>query len=529
MKIGKKIIKDHYDIFSYLSSPFFIIMGFSLILILFFFFFFDANNLHFVPPFLNDQMGYISVARHLIDYGHFILEGKFQGIGSMVMPGLLNETNSRLYMPGFYIFLSISYWAFGDHSYSFILPSMISYLGTIALIYIVVKKLYDLKTAILSSLIFMFFPFNLLFATLAMSEMTVVFFSFLSFTIVIFLPSKIRPFLIPLLIIIPYLFRQTSCYLLIPILAYLYDEKNINKVWQMLLIVIASAIGCHFVDIWQKNEGLYKISFLKMLINGQWVNYSDAFSDNYIASLPNYLYMICYRLIINIYKFLLEFRFFFIKYQFLIFISILELIFFTFLTFKIAIKDLKNHKWLPISCGILTLAILTSCFFLYQGFLVILLRISLFTLPFVIIQSVRAIIHHRYLAQILVIYLITTCFASALMARSLKYFDVQSHENNKFLESIQPKPDMMLVAPVGLFPEYNYLHYPQLTSFVPQNEKTLFLLNKKFPIGTFVINDTDLAKDFSVKALNSIGLYFAEHQKYQDDYYTVFQKRVESK
>jgi len=221
---------------------FLIIFFIACILIFFSYFLFNAGSLHFHPNFLSDQINYVNTTRNLVNYGHFIIPGQFQGTGTGILPGLIFQDNTRLYMPGYYIFSAIFYKIFGQKGCAFILPNIIAYLISIVLIYIFVIKNYSRDAALLSMVLFVFFPLNIFFSLTAMSEMSIMLFFFITFNLAVRLRNKFELFFLPVLITLACLFRQTGLFLLIPIVGFLLDRGRLKQFWKIPLIVISSLI-----------------------------------------------------------------------------------------------------------------------------------------------------------------------------------------------------------------------------------------------------------------------------------------------
>src|ERR1700722_1186401 len=99
------------------KASFLTVIGLPLLLMTVFYYLFDAGNIHFVPSFLNDQINYITVTRHLVDFGHFIIPNQYQGIGSIIVPDFLKLKTTRLYMPGYYLYSAIFYKLMGSKGF----------------------------------------------------------------------------------------------------------------------------------------------------------------------------------------------------------------------------------------------------------------------------------------------------------------------------------------------------------------------------------------------------------------------------
>ena len=117
---------------------------------------------------LNDQVGYISVARHMADG---------QGmVSSIIYPSILRQAvrKNTLYMPGFYWALALTYKMFGYSVAASFVPALVCYLLACWMTYWVAVRFYGESAASYGCALFAFFPICLLFAFTAMAEMPVV-------------------------------------------------------------------------------------------------------------------------------------------------------------------------------------------------------------------------------------------------------------------------------------------------------------------------------------------------------------------
>jgi hypothetical protein len=117
---------------------------------------------------LNDQVGYISVARHLADG---------RGLeSSLLYPSLLRQAvrKNTLYMPGFYWALSIPYRWFGYSVTASFVPAIAGYVLACGLTFWIAWKIYGEGVAVWACALVAFFPLSLVFAFSAMAETAVV-------------------------------------------------------------------------------------------------------------------------------------------------------------------------------------------------------------------------------------------------------------------------------------------------------------------------------------------------------------------
>ncbi len=127
----------------------------------------NTTDLHFWGA-LNDQIGYITVARN------FLAKGTVQG--DSVLPSTLwqNKSHYVLYMPGHSATIALSYRLFGVGPFQSILPNLVSYLIALLAIYFIGARVYSPLTGLVASFLFALYPPALFFAYTAMAEVTFV-------------------------------------------------------------------------------------------------------------------------------------------------------------------------------------------------------------------------------------------------------------------------------------------------------------------------------------------------------------------
>lgn len=495
-------------------------MGMAFVAIVFFYFLFNAKILHFLPTYLNDQISYIQAARHLIDYGRFSYPPFFPATGTLVYPGLLSVDNAHLYMPGFFILLAVSYKLFGVSPFTSILPNIVCYLLSSGLIFYLAKKLYSSSVAILATVFFIFFPFNILYSLTAMSEMPLVFLSLSIMSLIVVTPQKFKLFILPM-VLLAYLFRQTEIFLLIPIIAYLFDQKV--KAQSIIWVTIITLTFKEIIDYWQKKNGLHT-PLLEILTYGH-INYYDAF-----AQLPSTFWEITKQFLVHFYKniyllikTILNFR----LDNKIPAVSSLQVIFLSPFFLMTAIDSFIQKKlWRPLSCLLLFTSIATICILLYSGHCNTLLRMTLFTTPFIFMEAAKGLLTIKFKIRksVIILYILATFIVCTFAAIQIRNQEKISNDRLSFIESIHPDQNLLLVAPEYLFIEYNYKHYPQLTAFVPVNRQTLFLLNEKYSIGTLIIREDYLGKNFTIDDLAAIHLNLADKKIYKNEYFYIFKR-----
>ena len=115
---------------------------------------------------INDQAAYVLNARNIAEHGRFT--------GNVIYTSTLAQDyppGRTLYMPGYATVLAAFFWVFGSAAPAVaFLPSMLAYLTSVVCVYLLAVRFASPVAARLAACLFAFFPPNLLFAYLAMTE-----------------------------------------------------------------------------------------------------------------------------------------------------------------------------------------------------------------------------------------------------------------------------------------------------------------------------------------------------------------------
>lgn len=238
--------------------------------------FVDTTQPHLWGP-LNDQIGYITVARNLLT------NGTVQG--DSVLPSTLWQKKSRyvLYMPGHSATIALSYRLFGVGAFQSIIPSLVSYLITMLAIYFIGARVYSPLVGLVASLLFALYPPALFFAFTAMAELTFVAAYTVAVCACLYLPYRLRPWLAPFCIAVPFLFREAAALAVVPLGFYFWLEHREKPVWRPLVFVALSVVI--LVVIFRFDFSAGRPSLLKANVFGDWhAVYDDATAQQAAAN-----------------------------------------------------------------------------------------------------------------------------------------------------------------------------------------------------------------------------------------------------
>lgn len=431
---------------------------------------------------LNDQVGYISVARRVADHG--TLES------GIIYPGLLRQQTRRntLYMPGYYLVLGGVFKCFGYSAAIARIPSLVSFLLACWLTYWIASKLYPQRAAFFACALFAFFPLCLVYAFTAMSEMVLVLAGLIAFAIFLRVRDAARVWVAPLALALPIVFRETGVLLgvvMLVVLAGTTKQKRLRSVLicgaligLVLAAMLLSPVGAGRPSLWKQN----------ILVGRNYeVLYADAFALDHVSSRPaDWAHAIRLKATNNLKSLYFSRQsadgFFELSAMWLL-LSGLPLG--LWLWFRRG-----DHFALGVSAGLGSLLIATLCFYSVWGYRGA--RVLLIFLPFVaILWSAAlepAIRSREKLACALPVLL---CLLGTLTAthaiRSQAEVDEGARENTKFLESVVQGNDQLLASPFWLSLDFVNEHYPVRWSFVPANCETMRLLDQRYRIGTMVV------------------------------------------
>jgi hypothetical protein len=432
---------------------------------------------------LNDQVGYISVARHLLD------EGRLDS--SIIYPSVLLQTfkKNSLYMPGYYAELALTFRMFGYSALTARLPAIASFLLACGLVYWIARRLFDPKAAIYGLTLFAFCPLNLMFAFTAMAEMSVVAAGLAAFSVFLLVREKFRWWVGPVALTLPILFRETSVVLgvLMAVMLFFSPTEAAKRkatlcgllVCVVLAALILSPAGAGRPSLWKAN----------ILAQGSFeAVYSDAFALQHVPdSGRDWMLAIGHKFLSNLYSLIPRPGFAG---------SGLEAVTLLFL-----LSGIPLGAWLwirkrdafafGVTLALSLLLLVDLClygmwnyrgihaFLLMEPFVAILwgTTITLWTKePWLVVRSL----------------LVPFCFVVGVAITvsiwlTQKDATVRAKEDTSFLESVIGDSQQMVVSPFWLSLDYVNEHYPQLWAFAPANCPTMQLLDAKEGIGTLIV------------------------------------------
>ena len=507
-------------------------------------------SIHGMRDTLNDQVGYISVARNFLQTGQ--LES------SIIYPSFLGQvaTKSYLYMPGHYFALAASYKLFGFGVWQSLLPSMVAYVVAGLAVLFAASRLYGRRIGIGAAVLFLLCPLNLVYALTAMAEMTLIAAATLAFALFVHLPTRWRVLVGPVLLILPLLFRETGVLVAVPMLALIGIRRDGLRLRASVLFVFATAVVALALLRSDISIGRPSLFLVNIFSANDMAVYGDAFSLQAIhPTLAQWIHVPFAKAWFNARQLgtLLASD----ARPWMLFSaaswpdsaeSIFEATGLALVISGIplgAVAGLWRRRD-PFSIGTAALigTLVIAVLFVYTVADFRGLRTLLLATPFVCITCAVLIdrglrwlgdrlflpLRARWLAFIAFAALLSTISLGLTKAAFADASDsaVRAQRDLAFVESLHPDNRSLPVAPWQFALAYVYSHAPARWSFLPANRATLELLNSRYPIGMIILPETAPAGLRQTEILEA-GFHPAGEQSYAGERYSIFIPSRESK
>lgn len=428
----------------------------------------------------NDQVGYISVGRHLAEFGELR--------SSLIYPSILNQqtTTNTLYVPGYFYSLAFSFRLFGYSALSAFAPSLLSYLVASCALFLAARRLFDGATAWMATILFMTFPANLIYSSLAMAEMPLLAASMLCFAAFVFVPTKWKAYAGPLLLFIPVSFRETAAVLLIPMTAVLINESSAGRAKKAAVMVSLSLVVV-ILEVAVVFGGRPSLFMVNVFSGDFFQKYADAFYQEQLSpSVIDWIDAIVGKVESNVDSLLtLGSRTSFEAGSLWFLFALIPL----GIILALWKRDLLVASFAAVG-AVLAAALLAL--YSASGFTGI--RFMLISHPFAAIIAARLLLgtvshaHHR---KLLITILFTGIIVGGLGVWNVKGDPEALHEREvstvTFLETLHHDDTRLLVAPFWLSLPYVLQHFPVDWSFLPTDRRTLVRLSENYRIGTIVL------------------------------------------
>lgn len=436
---------------------------------------------------LNDQIVYIDAARHLLADGHLTT--------GIIYPSTLQQeyTSNYLYQPGHALLLAGTFALLGDGPIQAMLPNILAYLLSVMLVYAVSARLFNKQVAFVAAFLFAIAPVNILYALTAMSEATFVMAGLVAVYLFVLARGRWRNLLIPLVLIIPFLFRETGSLLVILLAALTLQNREHSNHLKLLVAIIISVILLAGIQWGLLAPDRPSLMAQNLFAQAPADKYSNAFATlNRPGELAGWFGLFEAKIEQN-----------------------LNVLFAVLGGDDGGLQAIFLHLmlWPAIGAGIvafyfqglqrrflqgyalcaLVLFLLIITFYSVFGYVAV--RQFLFLLPFecialaIMLVNIMQRIDRRSKLSTLGagIALIASLVALPLMARQVTANEHVMQADADFIRSLAPPFTSTLVMPYELVAGYFYQSFPVRWAFVPVNIKTLDLLHHKYPVGMMIL------------------------------------------
>lgn len=485
----------------------------------------------------NDQVGYVTAARSLLDGGHIRPH-------VLLTSALWREPliqNHQIYQPGHFALLAAAYRAFGYGVWQSFLPNLLGYVLTTLGAYALARRAGGRVAGYLAALAWLAFPPGLLFAWSAMAELTFIAAATLALVAFLALPDRLRPLGGPLLLLLPFLIRDTGCFLAAPMTAVIvYGERGERRDRPArgagLLFLLLSVGLC--LTLYQTRVCQPRTTTMPgfLLERTEVVIYQDAVRQRELSRAPISAYVAALQSTADQNQFQFQERLAGADPGLNIDVgrpelsALLAVLALTVLSFLEALRGRR-----PLAQGI-SVTLLCSellVLFAYEVFHLRGLRMVLFPIPAVLAILAAGLAgprqHRAVPALALALCVGGLCLSQLHLRESYRdgaATDRRDDNNTAFLESLKHDERTLLVAPYALSFDYYLRHYPVDGAYLPANRETLHLMLQHYTVGTMVLPEPLRGLALTHKDLREAGFVDEGTRKHPGDgsQYRVFRK-----
>jgi hypothetical protein len=453
----------------------------------------------------NDQAGYITTARWLADTGELR--------SHLIYPAYVTEPNWRLYMPGQYYALASAYTLFGDHPLAWRAPALLSFILSAVGVFLIGRRFFGNAEGLVAAGIFMALPANGLFAFVAMPQSPFIASAVLSFCVFAYLPHRTRAFWVPFLLIPPFLMRETGALLVIPMAVLCLRGGRFGALASGAIAAGGSVLMLSALLAIQTASGKGALP-LSWVLSGSF-NYANAFPRVLDPSAWEWVSGLAQNALRNFGVISANAE---LRWQAVEPILILM---------ALAVIGLFNPKRrLALATVGLVISVTGLMTFLYDWNDYRGTRSLLFTFPLCAIAAAPVLVRWitaagkklasgpaGRLGTILPWGLAIGLTVAWSVRVAQGFAEAVNSEYGagavELLETIDVQQDKLLVSPFNISLDYVVAHYPIRWSFVPENPRTLLLLDSIHEIGTFIIRNDQLSYA-KVQILDKLGFRFQQ-------------------
>ena len=483
----------------------------------------------------NDAVGYATTARHLAKTGNIV--------SHLIYPSTLSQpvTTPRLYMPGFYWNLALAYKLFGYGTMQSLLVSQVAYAVGAICTYLIGLRIFNRKTALTATGIFLIYPANLYFSQTVMAETSVVAAAAVAFCSFVYLPRQWRPWLGPFLVLLPFLYRETGAFLALPMAVVMFmsprvlGETYLRHLLPVALFLSLSVVLSAAVYASPISHGRPSLITLDIFLPDSEAEriYRDSVAWDTIKPTANEWRQTLGKRFIDNVKAMLH------RYDRRKREATIPML----LPLLAAIPvGLLWGVWKRDALALGAAAVLLFTIFFVCAFYSVYydrpLRVAMFILPLVALLGGRLWVGifdlplqrlpsgDRVWPQIIGV----VCIAAWMMPISFKAFrdmmsrDTEDERGAARIDTLNHDDTTVLVGPPQLGIPYLSQHPDVTYSFVPANRKTLERLSAKYSVTTLILDSED-GMDLTTRDIADSGLTLYRRVVYDDRHYLIYRRQ----
>ncbi|MFT5050630.1 MAG: hypothetical protein ACI8QZ_002032 [Chlamydiales bacterium] len=467
----------------------------------------DRLHLHGLGARLNDQAGYVTTARILADTGELR--------SGLVLPAFADHPASRVYMPGHYVMLALSYKLFGYSVGASLLPNLVAFVLAAVGVFLIGARRYGAPAGIAAALFTIAFPPNLVFAFTAMAEGTILAVGVAAFCVFNLIGPRARLVSAPFLVAASFLFRETGALWVIPMVLVVLHESRDRRWRRATMLALATVAVVFAVQRWQLASG--KEAPPLTWLTGDGFNYGDAQA---VAGSPDsiapfeFLGLVWTNLTRNVESLVEHVLMGSARFERG---SVFALIAIVVSTLVMAVARIRRDP-LPLAAAGLALATWALAFGLYDVIGLKLVRSSMFFVPLCAIALAGGVselldrVRPRaaWTLPLLLLASLVTWFGWSAPASRGAGLEVVAGDDEadaalRIVSQLGHDESTLLVAPWPLGMQYAVARYPALYSFPVDNAATLRLLAEHHSIGTLIVRPNGMG-DVTPRVLRGAGL-----------------------
>lgn len=491
----------------------------------------NVTRVHYISG-LVDQVWHVSAARELAETGRLT--------SNVIFTSLIYQdfTKNILYMPGYYFVLAAVYKLLGFGWIQSMLPSLISFVLAAVCIYLLARRLYGGRAALGAVVLFLFFPAVLFYAFTAMLELVFIAVCLLTMCLFVFLRHYLRPWLGGILLLLPFLIRETGVVLVIPmaLLVAAHAPEWRERLGSLAIFVLATGLLLISVARSELLAGRPSMLFAFVMAPNDTVLYFDPAAQSAVIhpTLAEGISAVIRKSAANLSWLLFD------PHK-----SPFEDVFFFCILGAVILCMLigfRNRDMFALGSGLASLCMFAFIvgFNRLSGYIG--MRHLLFTTPLLMVV-VGAVFAQRLsawsrtssktfvqlgAALVLLGYALISVLSVRFMYKDAAGFDAFVDGFTRLVETLGHDDNTVLVSAFPYSAGYAFTHHPVRWALLPANEESLQMLASKYAIGTLILPRARRLDAFPLTdaSLHSVGLTYERTVSYGGIEYGIYKHKI---